>query len=284
MMMIIRCVDHLSLRTSSFLSTVRAPENLGTKQHLHDCSSAQRAVSERRRAGGGRLLERGRCTVAMSTTAVADNFQATQLFFKKGDAEATFADLGVPGIGPAGQKNLVDGNENFDGGITNAAQVVGYFLRLNGDKDKMRALLVDKCGCHAPSVDKVPSGTLAALEAKCEGFIAAEADESSAPADAAAGTTKVMAAFQSKQMSWQDTFDSNPVPGLGEVGRQKLKETDGVENAAQLVGLFMTFNGEEDDFTEHLLECGLRKQEIEKDNGILQAIKEKLATFCLPSV
>jgi len=100
----------------------------------------------------------------MSTTAVADNFQATQLFFKKGDAEATFADLGVPGIGPAGQKNLVDGNENFDGGITNAAQVVGYFLRLNGDKDKMRALLVDKCGCHAPSVDNVPSGTLAALD------------------------------------------------------------------------------------------------------------------------
>ena len=220
----------------------------------------------------------------MSTTAVAENFQATQLFFKKGDAEATFADLGVPGIGPAGQKNLVDGNENFDGGITNAAQVVGYFLRLNGDKDKMRALLVDKCGCHAPSVDKVPSGTLAALEAKCEGFIAAEADESSAPADAAAGTTKVMAAFQSKQMSWQDTFDSNPVPGLGDVGRKKLQETDGVENAAQLVGLFMTFNGEDDDFTEHLLECGLRRQEIEKDNGILQAIKEKLATFCLPSV
>ena len=84
-------------------------------------------------------------------------------------------------------------------------------------------------------------------------------------------------------MSWQDTFDSNPVPGLGEVGRQKLKETDGVENAAQLVGLFMTFNGEEDDFTKHLLECGLRRQEIEKEDGILQAIKEKLATFCLPS-
>ena len=46
----------------------------------------------------------------------------------------------------------------------------------------------------APSVDKVPSGTLAALEEKCAGFIAAEADESAAPADAAAGTTKVMAA------------------------------------------------------------------------------------------
>jgi hypothetical protein len=220
----------------------------------------------------------------MSTTAVAENFQAAQLFFKKGDAEASFSDLGVPGIGEAGRKNLVDGNDNFDGGITNAAQVTGYFLRLNGDKDAMRALLVDKCGCHGPSVDKVPSGTLAALEAKCEGFIAAEADESAAPADAAAGTTKVMAAFQSKQMSWQDTFDSNPVPGLGEVGRTKLRENDNVENAAQLVGLFMTFNGDEDDFTEHLLECGIRKQEIEKDNGILQAIKEKLATFCLDSI
>ena len=219
----------------------------------------------------------------MSTTAVAENFQATQLFFKKGDEEASFDDLGVPGIGDAGRKNLVDGNENFDGGITNAAQVTGYFLRLNGDKDAMRALLVDKCGCHGPSVDKVPSGTLASLEAKCEGFIAPEADESAAPAEAAAGTTKVMAAFQSRQMSWQDTFDTNPVPGLGEKGREKLKETDGVENAVQLVGLFMTFNGDEDDFTEHLMECGLRKQEIQKENGILQAIQDKLATFCAPS-
>jgi|EP01044_Picomonas_judraskeda_P010695 hypothetical protein len=118
----------------------------------------------------------------MSTSAVAENFQAAQLFFKRGDVEATFDDLGVPGIGPAAQKNLADGNEHFDGGITNAAQIVGYFLRLNGDKVKMRELLVDKCGCHGPSVDRVPSGTLAALEAKCEGFIAAEADESAPPA------------------------------------------------------------------------------------------------------
>jgi len=219
------------------------------------------------------------------TTAVAENFLSTQLFFNKGGAEATFADLKVPGIGDAGQKNLVEGNENFEGGITNAAQVVGYYLRLNGDADAMRALLVDKCGCHGPSVDREGSaGTLGALQAKCEGFIAAEADESSAPAEAAAGTTKVMAAFQSKQLSWQDDFDSNPVPGLGKVGREKLKENDGVENAAQLVGLFMTFNGDDDDFTEHLLECGLRKQEIEKDNGVLQAVKEKLATFCLESI
>ena len=93
-----------------------------------------------------------------------------------------------------------------------------------------------------------------------------------------------MAAFQSKQMSWQDTFDSNPVPGLGDVGRAKLQEIDCVENAAQLVGLFMTYNGDEDEFTEHLLECRIRRQDIEKDNGILQAITEKLATFCLPSV
>lgn len=58
----------------------------------------------------------------------------------------------------------------LDGGITNAAQVVGYFLRLNGNTEKMKILLVDKCGCHEPSVEKMPSGTLAALEAKVEGL------------------------------------------------------------------------------------------------------------------
>ena len=215
------------------------------------------------------------------TTAVAENFHSTQLFFnnKSGD-EATFDDLGVPGIGKAGRENLVNGNENFDGGITNAAQVVGFFLRLNGDTDAMRALLVDKCGCHGPSVDKATSGTLAALQAKCEGFIAADADESVAPGEPAAGTTKVMAAFQAKQLSWKDTFDSNPVPGLGEVGRTKLRENDGIENAVQLIGLYMTLNGDKDDFTEHLLDCGLRTQEIKKENGILQALDEKLQAFC----
>ena len=44
------------------------------------------------------------------TTAVAENFQATQLFFNTGPAdemaEATFSDLAVPGIGAAGQKAL----------------------------------------------------------------------------------------------------------------------------------------------------------------------------------
>ena len=221
----------------------------------------------------------------MSTSTIAANFQSTQLFFKRGDAEATFEDLPVPGIGPAGQTVLSDGNENFAGGITNAAQIVGYFLRLNGDKVKMRELLVDKCGCHGPSVDKAGSGTLAALEAKCEGFIAAEADESAPPAFAAnSSTTTVMAAFQSKQMSWQDTFDSNPLPGLGPVGRAKLKEIDGIDNAAQLVGLFMTYNGDQDEFSDHLLECRIRRQDIENDNGILHAITEKLAAFCLPSL
>ena len=61
----------------------------------------------------------------MTTTAVAENFQSTQLFFTKDGEDATFAHLGVPGIGPAGCKTLVEGNENFDGGVTNAAQAVG---------------------------------------------------------------------------------------------------------------------------------------------------------------
>ena len=85
-----------------------------------------------------------------------------------------------------------------------AARLVGKAVRevYRNDGDAMRALLVDKCGCHGPSFDREgTAGTLGALQAKCEGFIAAEADESSAPAEAAAGTTKVMAAFQSKQLS-----------------------------------------------------------------------------------
>jgi len=219
-------------------------------------------------------------SAAMTTTQVAENFLGTQLFFTKEGEEATFEHLGVPGIGPAGCKNLVDGNENFDGGVTNAAQVMGYFLRLNGDTDAMKALLVDKCGCHKPSVEKAESGTLAALQAKCEGFISAEASESAESAETPPeGTTKVMAAFQSKQLSWADTFDSNPVPGLGEVGRAKLSES-GIGNAVQLIGLFMTYNGDPEAFTEDLLERGLRRQEIEKDNGILQALTEKMSAFC----
>jgi len=221
------------------------------------------------------------------TTAVAENFQATQLFFNTGPAdemaEATFSDLAVPGIGAAGQKALEEGNDTFDGGITNAAQIVGYYLRLNGDDEAMRGLLVDKCGCHGPSVTKDVSGTLASLRKKCEPFVMPEVDASAPPATVADGTTKVMAAFQSKQMSWADTFDSNPVPGLGKVGRGKLMERDGVERPVQLVGLYMTFNGDEDEFTEYLLGCDLRNQDITKENGILHAIREKLAPFCSPT-
>ena len=82
-------------------------------------------------------------------------------------------------------------------------------------------------GCHGPSVTKDVSGTLASLRKKCEPFVMPEVDASAPPATVADGTTKVMAAFQSKQMSWADTFDSNPVPGLGKVGRAKLMERDG---------------------------------------------------------
>lgn len=233
----------------------------------------------------------------MSTTQVNAAFQETQLRF--GD---TFADLSVPGIGEKGTAKLVAGNETskieggFAGGITNAAQVVGYFLRLNGDAEKMRELLVDKCGCHAPSVDPAPGtklalkngGTLAALSLKCEGCIAPEVDTSSAPVTAAAGTTKVMADFLSKQMSWKDTLESNPVPGLGPAGRKKM-EADGITNVVQLIGLFMMLDGDEEAFVEYLLGCEIGEQYIRSERtkrdgtampGVLEAISEKATAIC----
>jgi hypothetical protein len=99
----------------------------------------------------------------MTTTAVAANFLSTQLSFtKEGGEEMTFEDLPVPGIGEAGRRSLCEGNGgSFDGGITNAAQVVGWYLRMGGEEEQMRALLVDKCGCHGPSVTKEGSGEFA---------------------------------------------------------------------------------------------------------------------------
>jgi len=221
----------------------------------------------------------------MTTTAVAANFLSTQLSFTAEDgSEQTFEDLPVPGIGDAGRKSLSEGNEDlgFEGGITNAAQVVGWYMRVNGDDEEMRKLLVDKCGCHGPSVSKEGAGTLATLKEKCSGFIMETVDEAAAPADVAAGTTKVFAGFMSKQLSWDDTWESNPVPGVGPKGQEKLREADGITNAAMLLGQFMLLNGDEDEFVEYLLECDLRKQEITKDNGILSAVREKIAPFCAP--
>jgi len=227
----------------------------------------------------------------MTTTAVAANFLSTQLAFTKEAADGTredmtFDDLPVPGIGPAGREKLTNGNlgdgGDFEGGISNAAQVVGWYLRQNGDDAAMGSMLVDTCGCHGPSVHKEGSGTLAALREKCAGFVMEAPDEVAMEPEVAAGTTKVFAGFMSKQLSWQDTFDSNPVPGLGQVGRDKLKERDGIERPIQLIGQYMLLQGEEDEFVEYLLECGLRKQEINKENGILHAIREKIAPFCSP--
>jgi hypothetical protein len=99
---------------------------------------------------------------------------------------------------------------------------------------------------------------------------------------AVATAVQVFAGFMSKQLSWQDTFESNPVPGLGKVGVDKLKERDGIESPVQLIGQYMLMQGDEEDFVEYLLECGLRKQEINKQNGILHAIREKIAPFCTP--
>eukprot|EP01052_Picozoa_sp_SAG31_P004007 SAG31_NODE_161_length_21899_cov_16.832844_7_plen_53_part_00 len=51
----------------------------------------------------------------------------------------------------------------------------------------------------------------------------------------------------------------------------------------QLIGHYMILNGDDDEFVEFMItECGLRKQEVAKDNGVLAAIKEKIAPFCSP--
>ena len=233
----------------------------------------------------------------MSTTQVNATFQETQLQFG-----VTFAELAVPGIGDEGVSKLVAGDATskmqggFAGGITNAAQVVGYYLRLNGDCEKMRALLVDKCGCHAPSVDPKPGtqlalkngGTLAALALKCEGFIAPEVDTSFvAPVAAAVGTTQVMSTLLSKQMSWKDTFKSNPVPGLGPAGRARM-EADGITNVVQLVGLFMMLDGDEEEFVKYLRTCEIAERYIRSERtkkgtvmpGVLEAISNKATAIC----
>ena len=221
-------------------------------------------------------------------TQVNARFQETQMQFG-----ATFADLPVPGIGKSGRVKLVVGNETskatkqggFAGGITNAAQVVGYFLRLNGDRERMRQILVDQCGCYAPSVDK---DTLDALAEKCASFVLPDIDTTSAPSGAVAGTTQVMASFMSKQLSWQDTFQSNKVPGLGEAGIKRMK-ADGITTPVQLVGLYMMLDGDDEYFTGYLREeCGIDEKYIRSERtvngsvmpGILEAISNKAAEIC----
>ena len=73
---------------------------------------------------------------------------------------------------------------------------------------------VDTCGCHAPSVAS-PSAARSrpALRGQC--FVV---DGPPAPAAAAGPETMVYARWLSRQLSWADTLDSNPVPGLGSVG------------------------------------------------------------------
>ena len=171
------------------------------------------------------------------TTQVAENFLAKQLSF----SDKSFEDNPVPGIGEKGRAKM---NENK---ITNAAQVMGIYLLLDGNDDKMYEILVTNCECHGPSVKKdfEHGGTLAVLREKCKNFIKGPANggletltsgvpfeaggggaagpaPAPAPAPASGGTTQVMDNFISKQMSWDDDFDKFPVPGLGKVGRGKI--------------------------------------------------------------
>jgi hypothetical protein len=55
-------------------------------------------------------------------------------------------------------------------------------------------------------------------------------------------SVQVFAGFMSKQLSWKDTLDSNPVPKIGAVGREKLAEKDGITSPVQLIGQYLIHN------------------------------------------
>jgi hypothetical protein len=208
----------------------------------------------------------------MTTTQVAKSFITTQLYFEtEPGVEATWDDLPVPGIGPdKGQPGL----DKF--GITNAAQIVGYFLQAaKGDEKAMADFLIT----HGCSTQHVKNSTVPSLRIKCEGFVSETVDDSAPPQHVPAGTTAVYATFMSKQMSWADDWESLPVPGIGDKGKAKLAKHN-ICNALGLIGLFMVNNGSEDEIVELLLECGIRQQDLEK-NQTIEAIRAKTMTFML---
>ena len=214
-------------------------------------------------------------------TEVAARFMQKQLAFTKdGHAETEWKDNPVPGIGDKGQQALEEH------GVSNAAVLVGWYLRLNGDRERMAEFLVDSCGCHRHSVVGMKSNTLDVLREKCRQFVLDAPDSSSPatarPAGAPASWTLVLENFLNRQLSWADDFDSFEVPKLGPKGRAKLAESQWrITNAVQLVGHYMTFNGDDDEFVEFLVrDCELRPQEVTGDGGILAGIKEKVQPFC----
>ena len=220
----------------------------------------------------------------MPNTIVAAGFHEKQLAFTTvGKAETTFADFAVPGIGQAGRAALQAE------GISNAAQVVGWFLRVNGDRARFGEFLIEN-GCHATSVNRAEVGTVATVADKCSTFVLEHTDgENAAGAPAvvgvAAGTTQVAQDFAARQLSFADTFDSNPVPGLGAVGRERLINSGyRITNAAQLVGHFMILNGDEQMFLNFLTAdlltgegCGIQARHA---RTVLEAVQDKVAPFC----
>jgi hypothetical protein len=208
----------------------------------------------------------------MTTTQVAKSFITTQLYFEtEPGVEATWDDLPVPGIGPdKGQPGL----NKF--GITNAAQIVGYFLQAaKGDEKVMADFLIS----HGCSAQHVKNSTVPSLRIKCEGFVSETVDDSAPPQHVPAGTTAVYANFMSKQMSWADDWESLRVPGIGDVGKAKLASYN-ICNALGLIGMFMVYNGSEDEIVKLLLGCGIRQQDLER-NQTIEAIRAKTMTFML---
>ena len=214
----------------------------------------------------------------MPNTIVAAGFHEKNLAFTTdGKAETTFADFAVPGIGKAGRAALQAK------GISNAAQVVGWFLRVNGDRERFGELLIEN-GCDAGWVNRAGVGTVAAVAEKCSSYVLEEPDGPVA-ATGQPGMTQVSQRFERKQLSFADTFDSNPVPGLGRVGRAcLLSSAFRITNAVQLVGHFMVLNGDEQMFltflTADLLTgegCGIQARHA---RTVLEAVQDKVAPFC----
>jgi hypothetical protein len=150
---------------------------------------------------------------------------------------------------------------------------------VNGDRARFGEFLIEN-GCHAASVNRAEVGTVATVADKCSSYVLEEADDAPAAVDVAAGTTQVARNFEAKQPSFADTFDSNPVPGLGAVGRERLINSGyHITNAAQLVGHFMILNGDEEMFLGFLTgeECGVQARHAQT---VLRAISDKVAPFC----
>ena len=117
-----------------------------------------------------------------AANASIQRWLAQPLFFTNAVGKAaTWSDHPVPGIGTTAQGALTRGaygvdctTQTFAGGVTNAAQLVGHYLLMNGDPERMHCLLVERCGIDEDTVVKL---TVPALHARCKFLVDASKGE-----------------------------------------------------------------------------------------------------------